>query len=181
MKKISAWICACFILVSVFSAAAFAAEAAKPEGMKPVEVGDKIPDFKLPDIDGKEISFAKDIMGKHDVTFITFMTTACSACQAEVSAVSDIVSKYKEKVGLYAVAVDIRGAEPVKQYASTYKYNATYLIDPKFATPRLFGFSYTPSVILADKEGKVLFKKGGYSPGDDEMLAEKVIAIVKKK
>ena len=181
MIKVSAWICACFILVAGFSTVSFAADAAKPEEVKVVAVGDKVPDLKLPGIDGKEISFDKDILGKHEVTFITFMTTACSACQAEVAAVSDIVSKYKEKVGLYAIAVDIRGAEPVKQYVATYKYNATYLLDPKFTTPRLFGFSYTPSVILADKAGKVLYMKGGYGPGDDEMLAEKVVEIVKKK
>lgn len=183
MRQVLAVFIAASLAVAGFAFVAHAADepkAAPAEKPKVVEVGDMVPDLVLTGLDGKSVSFAKDINGKHDVVFITFMTTACSACQAEVAEISSIVGKFKERVGLYVVSVDIRGAETVKPYAETYRYNATYLLDPKFTAPRLFGFAYTPSVVLADKTGKVLFKKGGYSSGDEDMLAEKVMAIVKK-
>jgi len=156
--------------------------AAKPAeaAVKPLDVGDQVTDFELPGLDGKAISFAKDIKGKNTVGFVIFMTSACSACQAEVAAINEIKAKYKDQVGIYCVAVDIRGADSVKPYADTYKYEATYLLDPKFTLPRKFGFTFTPSVLLIDKEGKILFKKGGYSPGDEDLLQEKVVSMLKK-
>ncbi len=160
-------------------AAAKPAEAAQAKP-KPLDVGDQVPDFELPGLDGKMISFAKDIKGKNSVGFIIFMTSACSACQAEVAAIDAIKGKYKDQVGTYCVAVDIRGADTVKPYADTYKYDAMYLLDPKFSLPRSFGFSFTPSVLLIDKSGKILYKKGGYAPGDEDLLQEKVVALLKK-
>ncbi|MCL5884777.1 MAG: TlpA family protein disulfide reductase [Deltaproteobacteria bacterium] len=150
---------------------------AKP---KPLDVGDAVSDFSLPGLDGKSVSFYKDIKGKKDLAVIMFMTTACSACQGEIAAINDMLGKLGEKVGLYAVAVDIRGVDTVKPYAETYRYKATYLLDPKFSLPRAFGFSYTPSVAMIDKGGKLLFKKGGYAPGDEDMLQEKIMSYLKK-
>jgi len=179
MRKLLPVLSIVLVLLFAFGGVSVAKEA---EAKKKIPgVGDMVPDFTLKTLDGKEISFSKDIKGKHDVTFIIFMTTSCSACQAEVSAVNDIVQKYGDKVGLYCIAVDLRGAETVKPYADTYKYMATYLLDPKFSVPRMFGFAYTPSVILVDKEGRIVFKKGGYMPGDEDMLAEKVYEMVNKK
>lgn len=157
---------------------AAAAPAAPP---KPPGVGDAVPEFELPGLDGKALSFAKDIKGKNEVVFIMFMSTACSACQAEVSAVNDLYGRYKDRMGIYVVAVDIRGAETVKPFSETYRYNATYLLDNKFAVPRKFGFAYTPSIVIADKDGKIAFMKGGYDPGDEDMLQTKVSGMLKKK
>ena len=169
------------MLVAVFGSALIAnAEEAAPKP-KPADVGDKVPNFELPGLDGANLSFDKDIKGKNDAAFLIFMTSACSACQAEVSAVNDIKVKYKDKVGIYAIMVDIRGIDTVKPYTVTYKYDATYLLDPKFTVPRLFGFNYTPSILLIDKDGKIVFKKGGYTPGDEEMLQDKVVGMVKAK
>ncbi|RMG58495.1 MAG: TlpA family protein disulfide reductase [Deltaproteobacteria bacterium] len=174
-KHLSVIAVATLVLVLAFSFA-FAEEAAKP---KIPGVGDMVVDFTLPDLNGNEVNFNKDIKGKHEATFIIFMTSACSACQAEVAAINDIVKKYGDKVGMYCVAVDLRGADTVKPYAETYQYKATFLLDPKFTVPRKFGFSYTPSVLIVDKGGKIVFKKGGYMPGDEDLLAEKVYEMVK--
>lgn len=174
------WIVA--VTMALVFGLAMAAGAADEAAAKPKipGVGDKVPEFSLPNLGGGDVSFEKDIKGKHEATAIIFMTSACSACQAEVSAMNDIKGKFKEKLGIYAVAVDIRGADTVKPYTETYKYDATFLLDPKFTAPRLFGFSYTPSIVLADKAGKIVFKKGGYTPGDEDMIVEKVAEIVKK-
>ncbi len=169
------------ILVLAFGVS-LVAQAAEEAAVKPKipAVGDMVPDFTLPDLSGNNISFEKDIKGKNDAAAIIFMTSACSACQAEVSAMNDIKGKFKEKFGIYAIAVDIRGADTVGPYTKTYKYDATFLLDPKFTVPRIFGFSYTPSIVLADKAGKIVFKKGGYTPGDEDLIVEKVAELVKK-
>lgn len=169
-----------FAAVAVMAPAAFAADekAAKAESPKIPGVGDMAPDFSLPSLDGKEVT-TKDIAGGKPVSVVIFMSTACSACQAEIAAVEQLLGKYGDRVDMYLVSVDIRGADTVKPYAETYKYKATYLLDTKFAVPRKFGFSATPSVVVIDKEGKILLKKAGYQIGDEEAIQEAVVKFAK--
>lgn len=190
MRRISALLTILF-LVFLLAGAAFAAGKAagkpveKQAADKPAEkpkipgIGDPAPNFELPGLDGKVVSFSKDIKGKKPLAIIVFMTTACSACQSEIAAINELMGRYGSKVTMYSVAVDIRGAANVKPYSEMYNYKTTYLLDPKFTVPRLFGFNYTPSVVMIDKSGKVVFMKGGYAPGDEEILQEKIVAVLK--
>ncbi len=172
------WLARFAILMVGMALAAAPSWAGDEEKAKIPGVGDPAPDFALPTLDGAEVTFSKDIKGKHEATILLFMTTSCSACQAELAAVDGVARKEGDKVGLYCVVVDARGKATVAPFAETYKYSATYLLDPAFDVPRKFGFSYTPSVVVLDKEGKIVYKKGGYMPGDEDVLAEKVMGMI---
>jgi peroxiredoxin len=133
---------------------------------KPVEVGQKVPDFSFPGLDGGNVSFEKDIRGKAPLTVFLFMTTACSACYDELKEISDFAGRNPGKVDAWAVAVDLRGAQTVVPYQKANNFRAKYLIDPKFSLPRVFGFNYTPSLAVVDAKGILLHKKGGFSPNE---------------
>ncbi len=139
-----------------------------------LDVGDRVTNFKARDLSGREISFDEDILSRTSRTMIFFMTTACSACYEELKDISEFVEDNEGKLSVWAVAVDLRGEKTVKPYAETYKFAADYILDPKFKLPRLFGFSYTPSFVLIDGDGKILYKKGGFTAG------ENVKAIIRK-
>jgi thiol-disulfide isomerase/thioredoxin len=159
-----------------------AVETPAPAAEKPAfyKTGDTIDDFTMKPLKGDDLSFKKDILGKKDATLLMFMTTVCSACQGEIAAVDKLTRKYGEKMAIYAVAVDMRGEATVGPYAAGNDFKVTYILDPKFTLPRLFNLSYTPSVVMIDKTGKIVFMKGGYAPGDEEMLQEKVLELVRK-
>lgn len=131
-----------------------------------VQVGQSVPEFSLSGLDGRPVSFHKDIRGKAPLTVIFFMTTACSACYEEIREIHDFVSKHPGKVDAWAVAVDLRGAQTVGPYRQTNRFRVNYLLDPKFSLPRLFGFHYTPSLVVVDANGVILHKKGGYAPNE---------------
>ncbi|OYV98006.1 MAG: hypothetical protein B7Z62_04830 [Deltaproteobacteria bacterium 37-65-8] len=131
-----------------------------------VQVGQPVPEFSLSGLDGRPVSFHKDIRGKAPLTVIFFMTTACSACYEEIREIHDFVSKHPGKVDAWAVAVDLRGAQTVGPYQQTNRFRVNYLLDPKFSLPRLFGFHYTPSLVVVDANGVILHKKGGYAPNE---------------
>jgi len=133
---------------------------------KPLEVGQKVPDFSLPGLDGAPVSFDRDIRGKAPLTVLLFMTTACSACYEELKEIHDFVGRNRGKVDAWAVAVDLRGAQTVGPYQKTNNFRVRYLIDPKFSLPRTFGFNYTPSLAVVDAKGVLLHKKGGYTPNE---------------
>ncbi len=133
---------------------------------RPVAVGQTIPEFSLPGLEGQTYSFHKDIRGKAPLTVIFFMTTACSACYEEIREIDDFAGKHPGKIEVWAVAVDLRGAQTVGPYQRANRFRVKYLIDPKFSLPRMFGFYYTPSLALVDAKGVLLHKKGGYSPNE---------------
>ncbi len=152
-------------MVFAFATVSIAADAKAPKLLKE---GDQIPDFSLPDgVSSAQVSFNNDIKGKSKVIAISFMTTSCSACKAEMNLLSDLANKFGDDFTAYAVAVDINGDKSVPAYDKTFGFNVRYLLDPEFTIPQKFGFTYTPSLVIASKEGKVLFMKGGYSPSTD--------------
>ena len=176
-----------FAFVSVSYAADAAAPAATPAApaaakkkpKKPLKykAGAAVKDFKLKDgITKAEISFENDIKGKAKVTALTFMTTACSACQAEIKLLSDLADKYGDDLAVWSVIVDVNGEKTVPAYDEKYGLNVRYLLDPDFSIPNKFGFTYTPSLAIMDKTGKVIYLKGGYSPNLDP---ENIIKAVK--
>jgi peroxiredoxin len=136
------------------------------KGRSPVEVGQKVPDFTLPSLEGEDVSFERQIRGKGGVTVLFFMTTACSACYEELKDIDAFVARNPGKVDTWAVAVDLRGARTVAPYQKTNRFRVKYLLDPKFSLPRVFGFNYTPSLAVIDGKGVLLYKQGGYVPGE---------------
>jgi len=133
---------------------------------KPVEVGQPVPEFSLPGLDGKPLAFGKDIRGKAQLTLFFFMTTACSACYEELQEIDAFQGKNPGKVDVWCIAVDLRGSQTVAPFQQANRFRVKYLIDTKFSLPRTFGFNYTPSLAIVDSRGILLHKRGGYSPNE---------------
>lgn len=131
-----------------------------------IEVGQPVPEFVLSGLDGKPVSFQKQMRGKAPLTLLFFMTTACSACYEELQEIDAFVGRNQGKIDVWCVAVDLRGAQTVAPFRQANRFRVTYLLDPKFSLPRTFGFSYTPSLAIIDSRGVLLHKKGGYSPSE---------------
>jgi thiol-disulfide isomerase/thioredoxin len=176
----------CNIVVSLALILTFSCTALPPpkkekkESPKKLTVGDIVTDFTLPDITNdftlpditnKEIliSFDKDIKGKSKVIAIIFITVACTTCKAEMELLSGLVKEHGEDLKVYAVEVDIYGYKKMPLSKDRLKeYNLTYwLLDSNFSIPRKFGFIYLPSLVIADRDGKILFAKKGYSSDSD--------------
>ncbi len=153
--------------VAVLLALALAVDAGTLRAAeRPIEVGQKVPDFTLPGLDSRPVSFERDIQGKAPLTILFFMTTACSACFDELEEIQAFAGKHAGKVDTWCVAVDLRGTTTVIPFQQQNRFRVKYLIDPKFSLPRAFGFNYTPSMAIIDARGVVLHKKGGYAPGE---------------
>lgn len=155
------------ILIAAFAAALLIGGLAQARAAdRPVEVGHRVPDFSLAGLEGTPISFEKHIRGRAPLTLLFFMTTACSACYEELQEIHEFVGKNPNKVDVWCVAVDLRGAQTVAPFQQANRFRVRYLIDPKFSLPRVFGFTYTPSLAVVDARGVLLHKKGGYSPNE---------------
>ena len=169
------------ILIALFvlsaSTTSFALDNKADEGStvpKSLKVGDDCIDFSLKNgLTKEDVSFFRDIIGKHEITAILFMTTTCSACKAEMALLHNIASK-NDGFKLYAVCVDMEGELTIPAYHEEYGFKATYMLDPDFTIPSKFGFIYTPGLVLLDKEGKIILLKGGFAPKKKYDFIEKI-------
>lgn len=159
-----------FVLILFAAAPAIAAD-------KILDVGQRVPEFTLLNLEGKPVSFEKDIRGKGPLTLLFFMTTACSPCFEELQEIDAFVGKNPGKIDVLCVAVDLRGAQTVGPFQQANRFRVKYLIDSKFSLPRTFGFNYTPSLAIVNAKGVLLHKKGGYSP--NERLSDLIRTFLK--
>lgn len=123
-----------------------------------LHIGEKAPDFKLKNIDGKMVSMSdfKDAKG-----FIVIFT--CNHCPFSVkyeNRIGALNKKYK-KLGYPVIAINPNDAEQfpdesfenMKKRAKQKKFKFPYLLDDTQMTTRLYGATKTPDVFLLNKEG----------------------------
>ena len=91
-------------------------------------------------------------------------------------ALKDLQAKFPS-LKIAAISVDSGNPARVKRYQEHFGFEFPFFHDPDFKTPDLFGFSFTPALVLIGKDGKIALLKGGYRPGDETELEEKILAL----
>ena len=133
-------------------------------------------DFKLKDLDGKEVPLStfKD-SGK--VVLLNFWATWCGPCKAEIPGFVKLQEKYKDKLTIVGYSVD-DSAELAKKFASEYKMNYPILLgegreDVQDAYGPIWGL---PSTFIISKDGKVCRKHIGIAP--EAVFEKEVVALM---
>ena len=126
-------------------------------------------EFKLPDLDGRQISSA-DLKGS--VVVLDFWATWCGPCLAEMPAFNSLHWKYAGRaVKVVGIAVQSGWAQDIKPYRD--QYNITYPIligdDEVVEKYGVIGF---PTTYILDKDLKVHRKFTGKLPGKEELERE---------
>jgi peroxiredoxin len=135
-------------------------------------VGEPAPKVILNDIKTNQASNLSEI-GKGKVSVVVYMQTSCAACRKELEAIKSMLS-YVPELNVVAISVDAGSPARILKYIEHYQFPFTFLHDPSFTTPELFGFSYTPATVVIGKDGKIVYLKGGYRRGDEKRLLEVV-------
>jgi len=161
MKKLSA--VALIIALSVVFAAlalwvtnlalsfAFAAPEAK------AAIGAAVPDFTLPDADGREHSLAS-LKGKAG-TVIIFIATKCPVSNAYNERMQKLAEDYRAK-GVNVVGINSNSTEPaaeVKSHAAEKGLTFAILKDPNNKIADRFSAQATPEAYLLDASGKLVY------------------------
>jgi peroxiredoxin len=164
---------AAFFLASLPVAALLAGSAGP--AFAAAAAGDPLPSISLSDTaTGQPVEVGTLMKGS--VGALVYMQTSCAACRKELMALKDLQAKYP-KLKVVVVAVDSGAPERVVNYREHFGLDFPFLHDPEFKTPDLFGFSFTPGLVLVGKDGKVAQIKGGYRPGDEVDMEAKIVAL----
>ncbi|HEX8720108.1 MAG TPA: thioredoxin family protein [Pyrinomonadaceae bacterium] len=163
MKKLSA---IALILALSFAFAAMALWAtnlalsfafAAPDANAGVAIGAVVPDFTLPDADGREHSLAS-LKGKSG-TLLIFIATRCPISNAYNERMQKLADDYRAK-GFNVVGINSNSTEPaaeVKQHAAEKGLTFAILKDPNNKVADRFNAQVTPEAYLLDASGKLVY------------------------
>jgi peroxiredoxin len=123
-------------------------------------VGEKAPDFRLPQLTGEEVELAS-FHGK--VTLVNFWASWCAPCRDELPALQKIYDKYRgrsfEIVGINLDKKQQNARTSVKRYG----LNFTVLHDPNSTVVRLYKGQAMPCSYLLDQDGVIREVFNGFS------------------
>jgi peroxiredoxin len=121
-------------------------------------VKNKAENFKLKDLNGKELSLS-DLKGK-DV-FLNFWATWCPPCKGEMPEIEKLYQETKNS-NLVIVAIEI--GEPlndVKAFIQQNNYNFKVLLDSDQKVSSQYGITGVPTSFFINKEGNIVAENIG--------------------
>lgn len=159
------------------------------EAVMPVigpEVGNMIPDFMLPDLSGKKITFSS-FRGKKVILY--HWATWCT-CREQVPLLQKFYEQNKNKnVVLVTVAYDSEGEKHVKPFIKKNNITVPVLVERTLYLSAVLNFKSTQNAYLIDESGVIKKKwletfdmnKPEALPWLEEFVNEKPVAVVKAK
>jgi len=140
-----------------------------------LNIGDPAPDFTLPNLSTDKMESLRDYLGKPVIVF--FIQSACYSCLQEAKAMKALKEKFSD-LEVIAIGVDLLGKPMLVSWAAHNNLNYPVLLDPIFAVPEKYGFSYTPSSVVIDQKGKIAMIHSGFRASDMELFEKKVTELL---
>ncbi len=129
--------------------------------MKKIEIGSKLPDFKLPDQDGNILDI-KDLIGKKNLVIYFYPKDDSPGCTKEACYFQDQFEVFKE-ADAEVIGISGQSVESHKNFAEKYHLTFTLLSDHGNEIRKLFGvptnfFGLLPGRVtyIVDKTGTVV-------------------------
>jgi peroxiredoxin len=138
------------------------------------------PDFSLKSTEGRTVRLS-DYLGK-SVVLIDFWSTTCDPCLAEMPYLVDLYKAKKDK-GFVVLAISLDGPESladVNRVVHDKEMVFPVLLDQETTVVARYNPKREmPFSVLIDKNGAIIQKKGGYTPGDEKLLVAEVEKALK--
>jgi len=154
--------------------------------MKSIKVGDMIPQFSLPDQDGKIFDISS-VLGRKKLVIFFYPQDGSLNCTREACYFRDMSETFEETDAVI-IGISAQSVESHKNFAEANKLNYTLLSDGNNTVRKLFGvpsraFGLIPGRVtyVADKKGKVVFIIDSQTDTQrhvDEAL--KIVLVLKK-
>ncbi len=139
---------------------AAAPSASSTESSVPVgiEVGERAPNFTLPDLNGKSVSLS-DFRGH--VVILDFWASWCPPCRASMPQLQRYYEEFKDR-GLVLVGVSLdRSAEDARSFLEAKGYHDLIplwgSVSASQSVAREYGISWIPHTFVLDKDGVIRF------------------------
>ena len=139
-------------------------------------IGQKAPDFRLKDINGKEVSLSS-FKGK--VVLLNFWATWCPPCKAEMPSMNKLYEKLKSRgFVVIAVSTDKRPDEP-KDFIANNPVGFPVLLDNDLKVSRnSYKTFMLPTTFLIDRKGVIAEKYFGEQEWMEPEIIKEIEALL---
>lgn len=134
--------------------------------------GDKLLPFTAKDMDGKTIDLAA-VIGTKPVMLI-FWASWCPNCTTEVPKVNALVKKYRGQ-GMEFIGINVGhndSERKARRFMDTTGMTYPVIFDNKGKISRQYGVQGVPTILIADKNGVIVFKNYGVPEITDEKFQQ---------
>ena len=142
----------------------------------------QLPDVKVENAQGKIVSVRDLAQGKPMI--IAYWSIACKPCIQELNAINDALADWRSEAEVEVVAVsvdDSRLKASAMAIASSRGWEFTCVYDENQELKRAMNVSLTPQSFVVDAQGNIIYSHSGYTPGSEQELFDKIVALKKKK
>ena len=147
-------ICVCVIFAFITGGISSCGYHPKPS----VDIGQTAPSFKLPDLDGGEITLEKY---KGKIVLLDFWATWCSPCRMTMPVVEKLSKEYSDD--MVVLAVNMRETkDTVENYVFEQSIQSQVLLDKEGTVSATYGAYAIPMQFLIDRSGIVRHIQTGY-------------------
>lgn len=140
-----------------------------------INAQDKAPSTEIKTLDGNTTSL-ENISKTNDLIVVSLWATWCVPCKNELDAINEVYVDWQDEtnVQLFAVSVDdSRTVSRVKPMINGKAWDFTVLLDTNNELKRELGASTVPLTLII-KNGKIVYRHSGYTPGAEEDLFEEI-------
>ncbi len=140
----------------------------------------QLPDVKVENAQGKIVSVRDLSQGKPMI--IAYWSIACKPCIQELNAINDSLADWRAEADVDVIAVSVDDARlkaTAKAIASSRGWEFICVYDENQELKRAMNVSLTPQSFVVDAEGNIIYSHSGYTPGSEQELFDKVVALKK--
>lgn len=134
-----------------------------------------LPKAEIKTLDGTTTTL-EQISKDNDLILVSLWATWCVPCKNELDAINEVYVDWQDEtnVKLYAISVDdSRTVSRVKPLVNGKAWDFDILLDTNNDLKRELGAATVPLTLII-KNGKIVFRHSGYTPGAEEELFEEL-------
>jgi thiol-disulfide isomerase/thioredoxin len=137
--------------------------------------GQRVPDFDLPSLAGKNISLSS-LAGKP--AFLVFSEIGCPPCMQSIPAINDIMKKYH---GISFIAIYPRDKKEFLEKMAKSKNIKYDILYNSSQTGKDYYINGYPSFFLIDSQGKLTYSSTGYGDNSEKKWEEEFNKLINEK
>lgn len=142
----------------------------------PAMAQNTLPDVKIRNLAGKEISFSSISNVKDTAVVVSFWATWCVPCITEMETLNDQYADQKKIKPFKIVAIsidDARTVNKVKPFVRGRGWDFEFYTDVNHDLKRALNINDIPHVLIL-KQGKIVYQHTGYTPGNEESIYSQI-------